>query len=158
MLDTSTADHTLTPDEARQLDRACDAFESDLQAGRRPSIEQFLAAAPAAVRNELLRELLELEVAYRKRAGESPTLGEYLKRFPEYLTATRLAETPLAEDPAGLIFPTTGPANATAPAAPLLPRRAGRSSPVTRSSRSWGAAGWGWCTRRNSSPPSDGWR
>jgi serine/threonine protein kinase len=118
MLDTSTADHTLTPDEARQLDRACDAFESDLQAGRRPSIEQFLAAAPAAVRNELLRELLELEVAYRKRAGESPTLGEYLKRFPEYLTATRLAETPLAEDPAGLIFPTTGPANATAPAAP----------------------------------------
>jgi serine/threonine protein kinase len=115
MLDTSAAGATLTPDEARQLDRACDAFESDWQAGRRPSIEQFLAEAPPALRNELLRELLELEVAYRKRAGESPTLGEYLKRFPDYFTATRLAETPVADAESVWLLPTTEKTPATAP-------------------------------------------
>src|SRR5437588_325661 len=97
MLEPSTAGWPLTPEQAAHLDQACDAFEAAWQAGQRPTIEQFLVEAPAAVRQPLLRELMELEVAYRKRRGEQPTLGEYLRRFPDYLNAALLAESPRAE-------------------------------------------------------------
>ena len=80
----------LTLEEADHVDRACDAFEAAWQAGQRPSIEQFLEAASAPVQHELLRELLGLELHYRKRLGEEPTLGEYLPRFPDYLNTQRL--------------------------------------------------------------------
>jgi serine/threonine protein kinase len=116
MLDHPTDERLLSTEEWQHLERACDAFEAAWQAGGHPSIEQFLAEAPDAVRPELLRELLELEVAYRKRRGEQPTLGEYLRRFPDHLNAAFLAETPLAgADSLGLA---PGAAEADAPAPP----------------------------------------
>jgi serine/threonine-protein kinase len=72
-----TAD-SLSPD----VDRACDAFEAAWKAGRRPCLEDHLAAVPEAERPALLRELVLLEAAYRRLAGERPTAEEFLARFP----------------------------------------------------------------------------
>ena len=78
-------DHNkLTEEEDDYLDRACDAFEKAWKAGQRPSIQQVLAEAPAgeALRARLLRELLGLEVSYRRQRGELPTPEEYRDLFP----------------------------------------------------------------------------
>src|SRR5262245_52328452 len=78
-------DHsTLTQAEDAYVDRACDAFEKAWKAGQRPSIKEVLAEAPAgnALRTKLLRELLALEVNYRRQRGELPKLEEYRNLFP----------------------------------------------------------------------------
>jgi serine/threonine protein kinase len=86
---------SLTPSQAECVDRVCNAFETAWKAvaagGQRPTIEQYLADAPEAVREVLLRELLDLEVAYRKQLGEQPTLDEYRQRFPDFFDRMTLA-------------------------------------------------------------------
>src|SRR5262245_54868469 len=78
-------DHkTLTEEEEDYLDRACDAFEEAWKTGQCPSIQQVLEEAPAggALRTQLLRELLRLELSYRRKRGERPTREEYRDLFP----------------------------------------------------------------------------
>jgi serine/threonine protein kinase/WD40 repeat protein len=75
------------PEVERRLDRACDAFEAEWQAGHRPAIEPFLAGAPEAERAELLTELVLLDVHYRRQAREAPHLDDYRGRFPALDTA-----------------------------------------------------------------------
>jgi eukaryotic-like serine/threonine-protein kinase len=126
MLDPNTTGMLPTAEEAAYLDRSCDAFEAAWKAGQRPAIEQFMAEAPARVRKELLRELLELEVAYRRGGGEQPRLEEYWKRFPDYFGQVAIAESPadepmrtpslLKETAAHLPIP-PGPAASAAPSA-----------------------------------------
>jgi eukaryotic-like serine/threonine-protein kinase len=79
-------------------DRVCAAFEAAWKAGLRPAIEPYLTEAPAAARALLLRELLRLDLAYRGRANEKPTLEEYRLRFPEQsdLIQAVFADTPTA--------------------------------------------------------------
>ena len=48
----------------------------------RPFWEQWQAAIDRQY-PDLRRELIRLEVAYRRRGGESPQPKEYLDRFPE---------------------------------------------------------------------------
>jgi serine/threonine protein kinase len=74
---------TLTPSVAREMDRACDAFEAAWRQGERPKMEVFLRAIDQTSRPRLLRELLRVELAYRRRAGETPTAPEYVALFPE---------------------------------------------------------------------------
>lgn len=74
----------LPPTVAARIDEACDRFEADWAAGRRPRIEQVLEAEPGPWRPELLRHLLAVELAYRRRAGEVPEPEEYRRRFPEH--------------------------------------------------------------------------
>ena len=66
------------------VDRACDRFEADWRAGRRPRIEEYLDGAPEPGRPALLRELVMLELDFRRRDGERPTPHEYRARFPEH--------------------------------------------------------------------------
>jgi tRNA A-37 threonylcarbamoyl transferase component Bud32 len=71
----------LTPTRAGSIDVACDRFEVQWRAGRRPRIEDFLNQPGAAEAGPiLLRELLALEL--RARAGERPGREEYAARFP----------------------------------------------------------------------------
>jgi serine/threonine protein kinase/tetratricopeptide (TPR) repeat protein len=65
-------------------EEACDQFEANLKAGQAPSIEEALAALPEDGRAALFRDLLVLELAHRRRLGESPMTDEYLARFPLY--------------------------------------------------------------------------
>ncbi len=66
-----------------RVDVACDRFENAWKAGGRPQIEGYLAEATASERAVLLRELLILELFWRRRGSERPDPCEYLERFPD---------------------------------------------------------------------------
>lgn len=59
------------------------AFEREWSKGERPSIETFLSQVGEADRSELLLQLIALDVAWRRRAGELPAAEEYENRFSE---------------------------------------------------------------------------
>ena len=77
---------------AKQINAMCNRFELAWQAGQRPQIEDYLADAPEPLRSALVRELVALEIAYRRRAGEEPTAAEYRVRFPTLSLATLLTD------------------------------------------------------------------
>ena len=97
-LDSTSPLEPLSP----QLDNLCDRFEVALRAagpeGPRPRIEDYLADVPEAERPALLRELIALEVAYRRGWGENPRAEQYQRRFA-ILDPARLAHA-LAARPA----------------------------------------------------------
>ncbi len=68
--------------DARQRQEAlCDEFESAWQHGRAPTLEDYVARVPLAEQADLLRELIELDVFYRRQRGESVQRGDYRHRF-----------------------------------------------------------------------------
>src|SRR5262249_36730723 len=67
---------------AWHVNQVCNRFEAECRDGQRPRIEDFLAEAGEPGRPALLRELLHLEVYYRRRAGEDPRPADYQARFP----------------------------------------------------------------------------
>jgi serine/threonine protein kinase len=67
---------------ALRLDAACDRFEAAWRDGRRPRIEEALGDVPESERAGLFRALLELELDFRRGAGEAPSPEEYRRRFP----------------------------------------------------------------------------
>lgn len=76
----------------RENDQVCDQFEAAWQtSGERPKLEGYLAQKTGAGREPLLRELLRLELEYRRRQTESPQIEEYLVRFPQDESAVRWA-------------------------------------------------------------------
>ena len=68
--------------QVQRTDRVCDQFEAAWKAGPRPRIDDFLAEVPPAEWPDLLRELLILDLDYRRQLGESPTLEEYRAEYP----------------------------------------------------------------------------
>ncbi|MBV8234093.1 MAG: protein kinase [Acidimicrobiia bacterium] len=103
-----------------RVERACDHFEAAWLAGRRPRLEDHLGATAEPERSALLRELLALELAYRRRSGEQPTPEEYRLRFPEHV---ELIDKVFGEAPP-TIPPGSRPAMPTRPTPPeegLLP-------------------------------------
>ena len=73
----------VTNSELWRIDQICDGFETAWKSARRPEIEGFLEGTAGASRRLLLRELVLLDVQYRRRRGESPQIAEYRDRFPE---------------------------------------------------------------------------
>jgi eukaryotic-like serine/threonine-protein kinase len=90
---------------ARGVDAACDRFEAEWRSGALPKIDDFLNAWTGPGRPVLLRELILLDLHYRRvhRAAE----GHYAERFPEFdpswLSESLTGETaaPESSDPAG---------------------------------------------------------
>src|SRR5208282_5321758 len=76
--------------QGEQADRNCLQFEDAWKAGSRPRIDDFLTDVAPAEWPELLRELLVLDLHYRRQVGESPTLEEYRAKYPA-LAVDRLA-------------------------------------------------------------------
>src|SRR5262245_43999319 len=72
----------LSSSAQRRVDAACVRFEALWQAGQRPSLAAFLGEAAGAERSLLLRELLLLDVYYRRCQGEAPEIRDYLSDFP----------------------------------------------------------------------------
>src|SRR5262249_32462181 len=87
------------------IDAACDRFERQWQAGRYPRIETALAGMPAVSHPALVRELLALELAYRRRAGEHPAAEEYHQRFAEHGAAIAEAFATVPEHSLGSLDP-----------------------------------------------------
>jgi serine/threonine protein kinase len=77
------ATETLPPDHARHILQVCQAFEAAWSAGQRPVIEPYLRDTPPSARGVLLRELLRLDLTYRGRWNEQPSLEEYCQHFPD---------------------------------------------------------------------------
>jgi len=137
-----------------QLDEVCGEFEGAWQAsdGPAPRIEHFLTTAldqrrqaqfrsareePRAdvmepLRQALIRELVRIDIAYRRRAGQAPAPEEYLDRFPslddDWLAAAIAAAPPEPPSAAAAGKSVTGSRtvkalpNAAAPPFPLPAR------------------------------------
>lgn len=69
------------PSVWRRVDAICDRFEAEWRGGQRVRVEDYLSDSGGPDRAVLLRELVAVELAYRRRNGEHPTLGEYQGRF-----------------------------------------------------------------------------
>ena len=84
------ASHDSLPLAALQrIDRICQRFEDVWKEGRRPKIESCLNNLAEPERTALLRELLALDLAYRRRHGHRPTPAQYEQRFPEHVDLIR---------------------------------------------------------------------
>ncbi|MGA2255843.1 MAG: serine/threonine-protein kinase [Thermoguttaceae bacterium] len=66
-----------------RANRICDQFEAAWKAGPRPKIDEFLAEIPRAEWPDMLRELLILDLHYRRQIGESPTPEGYRTEHPK---------------------------------------------------------------------------
>ncbi len=88
----------------RRREPVCDAFEDAWRTGGRSRIEDVLGAEPELTRGALFRDLLHIELAYRRKRGESPVAEDYRERFPEHaavvadLFAQTSAVTPSKSD------------------------------------------------------------
>jgi WD40 repeat protein len=76
---------------ARRVDEACNRFEVAWRDEARPHIEDFVAELAEPERSALARELILLDLYYRRRLGEAPDPDEYRHRFPD-LGAAWLAD------------------------------------------------------------------
>jgi tetratricopeptide (TPR) repeat protein/tRNA A-37 threonylcarbamoyl transferase component Bud32 len=93
--DLASAHEELPLTLVQRLDHVCSNFESACQAagasGPLPILEDFLKDRAEADGSVLRRELILLEVHYRRRRGEHPGAPEFAGRFPD-LAPTWLAE------------------------------------------------------------------
>jgi serine/threonine-protein kinase len=95
---------------ACRIDAACDRFETAWKTGNRPRIEDHLGGIAGPERLVLARELILLDIHYRRLAGQPCLVSEYDSRFPD-LDPTWLASvisartggslTPTASRPPG---------------------------------------------------------
>ncbi len=65
-------DESLDPVLLEQIDRLCDTFEEAWKSGEAPSIEECLPGVAEPTRDILLRQLIELDIEYRRRRGQAP--------------------------------------------------------------------------------------
>ncbi|MGO9114327.1 MAG: protein kinase domain-containing protein, partial [Thermoguttaceae bacterium] len=65
-----------------RANRICDQFEAACKAGTHPKIDEFLTGIPRDEWPDLLRELLILDLHYRRQLGESPTPDGYRAEYP----------------------------------------------------------------------------
>ncbi len=123
MSDPSQLDNERLPYSlARRIDQVCDQYEIAWKEHRPPPIEDCLGAAGEPERSALLRELIRLEVYYRRARGEACCLEDYQVRFPQ-LDPTWLANTLAAPTPDPALTPLEGVARAPAPSATSSPIR-----------------------------------
>jgi eukaryotic-like serine/threonine-protein kinase len=105
---------SLAPEAAWRVEQICSRFEAAWKAGHRPLIEDLLGQVGDAERVSLLHELVALEIACRRAAGEQPDQQHYANRFPildpswlaaelaDQGSATPLSPRPSDEQPATL--------------------------------------------------------
>jgi serine/threonine protein kinase len=65
------------------MDGVCTEFERAWRDRCRPHLEDHLPPWPPDLRASLLRELIALDIEYRRRRGEQPTQADYAARFPD---------------------------------------------------------------------------
>ncbi len=64
------------------IDQICERFETAIRDGESPRIEEYLRTAEPDLRPDLLKDLLEIELEYRHRAGQPIDPVAYRERFP----------------------------------------------------------------------------
>ena len=79
----STLDAALAAADLHEIDAICDRFESAWRAGRRPDLASFLSEAPPGGLALLFRDLLNLDLEFRVKSGETLDAQSYIQKFPE---------------------------------------------------------------------------
>jgi len=87
----------LEQDLLAQIEAACQQFKVALGAGQRPRIEDAWSDHSGPSPPILLRDLLTLELAHRRHAGERPEPAEYQARFPGQDAVIRAAFEAITE-------------------------------------------------------------
>lgn len=72
-----------------ELHQLCQRFEIALRNGQQPAIESYLADGSTDLRPWLVHRLVQLELDYQERMGETLDLSQYLSRFPQYEESVR---------------------------------------------------------------------
>ena len=80
---------SLSATQAEEMDRACDRFEAAWRCGGRPDLPAYLAGTDGAERATLARELVAVDVHWRRRAGELPGADEYITLLPNDAESVR---------------------------------------------------------------------
>jgi WD40 repeat protein len=122
---TPTTPETPPLDQQRRVDHFCDRFEAAWNAGTPPGIEAYLADIAEPLLSVLLRELVLLDVHYRRLRGEAPGPADYAGRFPQL---------PAAWLEAALAPPTGSDGDKPTPS-PATPRTGRLAPPVTAGTR-----------------------
>jgi len=68
--------------QLRHCDRICDQFEAVWKAGNRPQLDDFLNQVLPDEQRTVLRQLMALDLDWRRRHGENPTLDTYRAEYP----------------------------------------------------------------------------
>ena len=89
--DRSNPGTTSSLEQARRLHSICEKFECRWRGGDRARIEDLMSRVEPGDQPALLEELLILEIELRRAVGESPSLTEYLSRFPADLDRVEAA-------------------------------------------------------------------
>jgi serine/threonine protein kinase/formylglycine-generating enzyme required for sulfatase activity len=116
--------------QAQRINAVCDRFERAWQAGPRPRIEDYLGDTAEPEHALLFRELLALELAYRRRSYETLVVEEYHDRFPEHAELVQAAFREQASEPRDEAA-TSDPLVSTGPEVP----EAGEAAPSARLGR-----------------------
>ena len=66
------------------VDALCDEFESDWKSGNRPSLTAYLQRTQPVHQSKLVKELIALDINYRRLQGETPTVREYVELIPQF--------------------------------------------------------------------------
>src|SRR4051794_35405045 len=85
---------TLPLEIQRLIDARCEQFEAAWRAGQQPTIEEYLPRTTDLWRQPLLCELVWLDLAFRRKAGQNIRLESYLARFPEIADLLTAAPVP----------------------------------------------------------------
>ena len=86
---TPTEEGNRSPSLGGRVEAMCDRFEAAWKAGRRPPIEDYLGEVPEAGQTALFRELLVLELAYRRPGRGAADAGRILAAVPGACRADR---------------------------------------------------------------------
>ncbi len=127
------ADGSLPLSGERRVDEVCLRFDSAWKGGGRPRIEDYLGDAVGPERAALLRELILVDVFYRRGSGEAPQPQEYLARFPDLDSAWlegAFRVEPAADPSATTLLPSQ-PAAADPAAPTLLPSQSAGADAAT---------------------------
>ena len=88
----------LPEDQLLRINALCNRFEAAWRTERRMRIEDVLKESSPKDVAAATRELVQLEIDYRRRAGETPALADYQTRFPTL--DPRWLKSLIAEPPA----------------------------------------------------------
>ena len=101
--------------EWKRIDAVCNSFEAAWAADERPDPAAFLGDTSGPTRDRLFRELLAIDLDFRRGRGEVPLASEYRDRFPSYQEA--IDETFASMRAREATLPTLGPHGRRAPTA-----------------------------------------
>jgi ribosomal protein S27E len=111
------AKSSLAIDIRRQINACCQEFEKAWKEGKTPSIEEFLSRVTQASQAQLLKELLLLELNYRRdergmRLTDSQVCALHPRLMPDIAEQLQLLrQSPLGKSPATIDVPPPVPAS-----------------------------------------------